>query len=349
MNLGWKRLIGSGVGAGIAGLLVAWSGLFSVAASSGHWPITAWFLHWTMINSVETHAAGIDSPPLRDQALIARGAGHFAEGCAPCHGAPGKPQSPIVRHMTPAAPTLSEKIRTWRDRELFWIVKHGIKFSAMPAWTTQQRDDEVWAVVAFLRQLPEMDARAYQRAAYGAEPLPLEQPLARCAACHGRDGLGRDGDAFPIIAGQTEAYLLATLKAYAAGARHSGIMQPQAGTLTGAEMRGLAAHYARQDIPSTAMPAAVLTSESSRLGALIARQGVPQDGVPACEGCHGSGEKNPFYPRLYGQHASYLRRQLELWAAGQRGGSAYAPVMNTVGHQMNQEQIEAVAAYYGAR
>ena len=82
---------------------------------------------------------------------------------------------------------------------------------------------------------------------------------------------------------------LATLKAYAAGARHSGIMQPQAGTLTDAEMRALAAHYAAQDVPVTAKPVAVTTSESSRLGALIARQGVHQDGVPACDSCNGPG------------------------------------------------------------
>jgi hypothetical protein len=55
----------------------------------------------------------------------------------------------------------------YTPEQLFSIVKHGIKFTGMPAWPVQQRDDEVWAMVAFLRRLPDLDAAGYRRLAYG--------------------------------------------------------------------------------------------------------------------------------------------------------------------------------------
>jgi hypothetical protein len=69
--------------------------------------------------------------------------------------------------MLPSPPDLSTAVRDWRDRELFWIVKHGIKYTGMPAWVAAQRDDEVWAIVAFLRRLPTLDAAGYRELALG--------------------------------------------------------------------------------------------------------------------------------------------------------------------------------------
>ena len=73
---------------------------------------------------------------------------------------------------------------------------------------------------------------------------PFEPVLAGCARCHGRDGAGRGVGAFPILAGQSEAYLFASLQAYATGRRHSGIMQPAAVPLDEAQMRRARRHYA---------------------------------------------------------------------------------------------------------
>ena len=69
--------------------------------------------------------------------------------------------------MVPAPPVLADVVDDWNSRELFWIVKHGIKYTAMPAWSTQRRDDEVWAMVAFLQQLPRMEAPHYRELALG--------------------------------------------------------------------------------------------------------------------------------------------------------------------------------------
>ncbi|WP_062207950.1 c-type cytochrome [Aureimonas sp. AU12] len=170
ITITWKRLALLPV-VGLAGALtVGWSGLVSIAASSGHFAPVEWFLHWTFGNAVDTQSMAITLPEgidLGDPALVQRAAGHFASGCAPCHGAPGELQSPVVKAMMPWPPRLEGKVGEWRDRELFWIGQHGVKYSGMPAWVSQKRPDEVWAMVAFLRALPTMSAETYGTLALG--------------------------------------------------------------------------------------------------------------------------------------------------------------------------------------
>lgn len=348
----------------IGGLVVAWSGLFNVAASGGHWRPTAWFLHYVMQQSVATHSAGIEAPPLDDTAMVQRGAGHFATACAPCHGAPGEPQSPVVLSMTPPPPSLIEKVPTWEDAELFWILQEGIIYSGMPAWPTQARPDEVWSVVAFLRRLPTLDADGYERLARGevrdapgavntgpaltagqgdaADPM-----LAPCARCHGRDGAGGAPGAFPRLTGQSEAYLAAALRAYKSGQRASGIMQHAAVGLSEPQIAALARHYAGATAPPV-VPAADPALVAR--GREIAERGVPAAGVPACASCHAPAAvtRNSAYPSLAGQDARYLEQQLALWQEGVRGGSPYAPIMTAVGRRLSDEDRRAVTAWYAS-
>ena len=62
--------------------------------------------------------------------------------------------------MLPPPPELSKAAKEWKDEELFWIVKHGIKYTGMPSWVAAERDDEVWSVVAFLKRLKASMQRA---------------------------------------------------------------------------------------------------------------------------------------------------------------------------------------------
>lgn len=351
-----RRIVLLAAGAGLLGLAVAWSGIIGVGASSGHWAITDWFLHWVMQNSVRTHAMAIAAPPLDDPALVRRGAGHYATGCAPCHGAPSEPRNPVVLRQTPHPPAL-DHLGHWRDRELFWIVRHGVKFTAMPAWPAAGRDDEVWAVVAFLRAMQEMTPGRYRDLAFGGAAAPgglpgLSQPpgglLADCGRCHGRDGNGHGDGAFPLLAGQGERYLREALDAYAEGRRHSGIMQPAAHRADPAERAALAAHYAAQ---APELPAPAASERLTKLGAAIARVGLPSQGVPACLSCHDSAARarNASFPRLDGQPAWYLETQLRLWQDEARGGGPYAHIMRLVAKGLEPEQVEAVAAYFAGR
>src|SRR5690606_33678132 len=96
---------------GVGGFLVAASGLIPIKASAGHWPITEWFLAFTMKRSTATHSLGVDVPPgLDNPDLILKGAGHYEFGCRSCHGAPGTPRPRIVDGMLPAPPELGARI-----------------------------------------------------------------------------------------------------------------------------------------------------------------------------------------------------------------------------------------------
>jgi hypothetical protein len=146
----WLSAAAAAVVAITAGVLLLISGIVPIKASSGHWKITAFILDFAKVRSVSTHSWGITPPPLEDDLLITRGAAHYENGCVPCHGGPGRVIPPVMAAMLPTPPELRQRLSRWRPEELFSIVKHGIKFTGMPPWPAQERDDEVWAVVAFL-------------------------------------------------------------------------------------------------------------------------------------------------------------------------------------------------------
>lgn len=251
MTIRWKYLAILVIVAPLLGLGFAWSGLMSVKASTGHWGMTDWFLHWVMRNSIRTAALSIEVPPLDNPALLPPAAGHFETGCAICHGSPAQKASGAVLAMLPPPPDLKTVVPGWSDAELFEIVKHGVRFTGMPAWPAQVRDDEVWDMVAFLRKLPGMDGNAYLQAsglhgigtAGEVSPLPIT-----CESCHAEKRLNGNS-VIPRLAGQSEAYLLNSLRAYAHGERASGVMKVAVGTLAEESLPELAAYYAKQARP----------------------------------------------------------------------------------------------------
>ncbi len=365
----WKRVVAAvallATLAGTGAFVLVSLGLVSISASSGHWKATGWMLHYAMRRAVSTQSMGIAVPPLDDPALLLKGAGHYHTGCLACHGAPGEERSLIVQQMTPEPPYLPPRIEHWKPQELFWIVKNGVKFTAMPAWPAQQRDDEVWALVAFLRAMPGMSPERYRRLALGgrtdqpAKPVtpdhlrPLQDPLgpvlANCNRCHAEDGGGRGEGAFPRLAGQSEAYLLGALQAYARGERYSGVMQPIAAGLAPDVLEALAQHYAELP-PISRTDASQPQPDILAQGLSLAERGVRERGIPSCVHCHGpkEGPRNPMYPNIAGQYASYLKLQLELFTAGKRGGTEYAHIMHSAAQRLTPEQMQALADYYGS-
>lgn len=351
------------VGGVFGGLLLMISGIAPIKASSGHWPVTAAILDFAKRRAVKTQTLLTKVPPLDDRALVLQGAGHYDFACGPCHGSPVLQQPRIAAAMTPTPPDLRGIPLTYKPEELFYIVKHGIKFTGMPAWPAQQRDDEVWAMVAFLQTLPTLERSGYEeltgtnRAAPG-DQLPLEDltgpsppaPKAiaeNCARCHGVDGRSHGQGAFPILAGQRVEYLSAALLAYARGERHSGIMGPVAASLGEDDMRRISEHYAAQAPPGPA--AGEYDPALLELGRRIAMEGIPERLIPACRECHGPGtERNPNYPRLAGQYARYLEQQLALFRGKARGGSPYHEIMLKFAGQLTEEHVRAVSQFYAS-
>jgi cytochrome c553 len=345
---------------GVIGLLVAASGIIPIPASSGHWPMTRWLLVFSMRRSVALHSMRIKAPPLGERALVVKGAGAYDLSCRPCHGSPDIPHPRVAQAMLPRPPYLAPIIKEWTTPQLFYIVKHGVKFTGMPAWPAQTRDDEVWAVVAFLLELPKLDAAAYQRLAQSRGAIPPMQTLAgvprsvldTCARCHGVDGSGRGVSAFPRLAAQRRTYLFNALQAYAAGRRHSGFMEPVAAPLTAHQMREIAQYF--NSVEARPTPIGARRQDAIARGMVTASRGIPTQQVPACSDCHGPSpsRKNDAYPILAGQFADYLMLQLELFQTERRGGSRYAHLMRPVAAGLTKEQMRDVALYYeslGAR
>jgi mono/diheme cytochrome c family protein len=161
------------LGAGIVVLALlayayAWSGLYDIGADVPHESLTYRFLTMVREHSVQRHARHIEVPRLDDPALILRGAGQYAAMCTGCHLAPGMQDSELRAGLYPQPPELSRQ--SIDPREAFWVIKHGIKMSGMPAWGATHDDPTIWSMVAFLQKLPGMTPAQYRDIVAKAPP-----------------------------------------------------------------------------------------------------------------------------------------------------------------------------------
>ncbi|MGN7294198.1 c-type cytochrome [Rhizobium sp. SAFR-030] len=349
MFVRWKYLIAAAVVAPFVGLFVAWSGLIGIGASSGHWSITDWFLHYTMRSSIRTAALGKTVPPLDNPEMLPMAAAHYEQGCAMCHGSPARARPAVVFGMLPVPPELAPQVPTWTNAQLFQIVQHGVRFTGMPAWAAEHREDEVWAMVAFLRQLPGMDAARYRQLAGLAPGEPAGQAdVLGCQSCHAEDRLnGRS--LIPSLAGQSPDYLRDSLVAYLEGERHSGIMQTAVNGLKVEDAGRLAAYFA--GLPRNGIAAADRNPRGAdaAAGEQLALRGRAENQIPACSTCHEKADGNPAFPRLSGQSVPYLAQQLRLFRDGYRGGGSFSHLMTRAADNLTDKDIEDLAAYYAGR
>ena len=149
--------------AGLAGAIV-WSGVYPVGASREHFQFVYSILETTMRHSVQRSARDVMVPDLSSPALAARGAACYRQHCAQCHGAPGVAPDPIGRGMQPLPGPLVDAMRRWQPGEIYWITRHGIRMSGMPAWQYRLEEPDLWALVAFIGTLPHISPAAYAAA-----------------------------------------------------------------------------------------------------------------------------------------------------------------------------------------
>lgn len=149
--------------AGLAGLVAILLGLPDVAATQPHWGVTRWVLATTMERSVHRRAADVAVPAdLDDPARVRAGASAYDAMCVGCHGAPGVEPGAVHEGLLPEPPELAEDADAWGEPELFWVVKHGVRMTGMPAFGPTHTDRELWDVVALLRRLPHLSPDAYR-------------------------------------------------------------------------------------------------------------------------------------------------------------------------------------------
>ena len=152
------------VGAG-AGALFVYSGLFDISADTPHSPLVHRLIETTREQAIERRTRDVAVPAnLSDAERVRRGAGNYAAMCMECHLAPGKADSEIRMGLYPAPPDLARPARTPENvaARQFWIIKHGIKATGMPAWSKGGIEDEaIWDMVAFLQRMPALSPAQY--------------------------------------------------------------------------------------------------------------------------------------------------------------------------------------------
>ncbi len=176
-----------------AGVAVIYSGAYNVGATTQHWQPVYSLLETTMRYSVRLRARAIEPPDLDEPQRITRGAALFRDKCVQCHGAPGVAQGDIGKSMQPLPGPLVDARQRWNARELYWITRHGIKMSGMPAWQLRLDDAQLWDVVAFVRRLPDLTPQAYADATQGASRSP--SPAEKSGPVPGRTGDAERGRA----------------------------------------------------------------------------------------------------------------------------------------------------------
>ncbi|HKJ22842.1 MAG TPA: cytochrome c [Gammaproteobacteria bacterium] len=140
------------------GLIFIYSGAFDVSARWEDGPLVKWAVVTTRERSIEVRKEGIKVPAnLDDPKVVMAGFKHYREMCVECHRAPGLKGSETSKGLNPKPPNFGDlKEEDVDPAEFFWIIKNGIRMTAMPAWGVTHSDDKIWAMVAFLKKLPGM-------------------------------------------------------------------------------------------------------------------------------------------------------------------------------------------------
>jgi cytochrome c553 len=193
------------------------------------------------------------------------------------------------------------------------------------------------AALASAGRADEPDAAALTHARYVAATV--------CGTCHGVEGNSTQPK-FPRLAGQHENYLIAQLKAFRARSRGDpdaiSYMWGMASELDDATMAAVAAYYAAQRAEPSASGDSALVAH----GRDVYEHGIASEGVPACATCHGPDAHGlQDFPRLAGQHAQYILKQLASFQSNMRN----VAVMHGVAQNLRLPEMEAVAAYLEAQ
>jgi cytochrome c553 len=168
-----------------------------------------------------------------------------------------------------------------------------------------------------------------------------EKAVNLCSTCHGPRGISTSPE-FPILAAQRPGYIKAQLEAFRAKTREEKIahdfMWGIAGNMDDKMIESIALYYSAQPAapPKPGDPALIAR------GKQLYEQGVPERSILACATCHGADAKGVAdFPRLAGQHAKYVVKQIEYIQSLVRK----APVMHGIVKDMTPDEMLAVAAY----
>ncbi len=190
-------------------------------------------------------------------------------------------------------------------------------------------------------------------ASAGGDAAKGEKLTAVCSSCHGADGNSATS-MFPKLAGLGEKYIAKQLADIKSGERPVPEMTGLLDAMNAQDMADIGAFYSAKSMQlSGAKDFQVQVNSGAKVNALelgqkIYRAGNAETGVAACTGCHsptGMGNAPAGFPRLSGQYAEYIEKQLKAFRAGDRVNDGEAMIMRLVAKNMSDAEIKAVANY----
>ena len=167
----FQSLFGIGLIAAVAGIGFLYSGWYPMGADVPHSQPVYWLLETLRERSIARAAGDIAVPVLDDPQWLLAGGADYNDMCAGCHLTPGQTESDMSLGLYPSPPNLATAEGASHGghadsaamaQRQFWIIKHGIKASGMPAWGPTHDDQRIWKMVAFLKKLPGLTPDQYQ-------------------------------------------------------------------------------------------------------------------------------------------------------------------------------------------
>jgi mono/diheme cytochrome c family protein len=155
------------------GLLFALMGFVSMRADNPPSKIEVTLAGHAMNASVARAAPKVANPVTADEANLTAGARLYRDHCTLCHGDPANSKSPLVDSLNPPAPQFMKDMADMPENQNFYILEHGIRWTAMPAWNTVLNEQQVWQTVTFLSHMHDLPPAAKQ---VFTETAPQTQP-----------------------------------------------------------------------------------------------------------------------------------------------------------------------------
>ncbi len=127
-----------------------YSGSYNVSQLSSDNGLTKWAINTVKKKSISKRIQNIKAPPMNDSAVFVEGFQHYHQMCSTCHGGPGVSPDELAKGLYPRPPEFYKSNDMPEPAEAFWIIKNGIKYTAMPAFGPTHNDQKIWAITDFL-------------------------------------------------------------------------------------------------------------------------------------------------------------------------------------------------------
>ncbi|PTN13074.1 c-type cytochrome [Nitrosomonas aestuarii] len=166
-----KLIVGLLLASLLAAAYVMGSGAYNMAATEKHWTITEKMIEWVRVNSISARSKDLEIPVMSassDFDYVTIGAMHYDAMCTACHLAPGQATTELAQGLYPQAPVFHQRIPPTSQEDsqeqikaYFWVIKNGIKMTAMPAWGITHDNNVIWAMAFFVQDLAGMSTDRY--------------------------------------------------------------------------------------------------------------------------------------------------------------------------------------------